>query len=192
MGRASVSPNDYDDQRLAGLTDFRCEKCQNRWPLEMVDEPTLAATGRKLCSVNCAYSPPHEQKQQIGARHKAELAQITAEHASESASRIAKASASSLMAGVPAVESLSSSFGTYPTPTELTIGGGHVTVTITGINFSSADTIAYGSAGIVNHAAVSRTTTTTTLTVKATSGPAGYYGLTFNGNSFPNVFRVRE
>ena len=191
MGRQAISPNDYDEQRLAGLTDFRCEICNDRWPYDMLDEPTYAAIGRRVCKANCNYDPPHNQGDIIEAREIVELTKLTADNVAESAQRLGRAPVgASLVASVPVIESITSPSGTYPVPVDLTVGGASVVVTLNGLNHSSDDEISYSSA-VTDASAVSRTETATTLTVQSTEGPAGYYDLTFNGNVYRNVFRVR-
>lgn len=66
------------------------------------------------------------------------------------------------------------------------------TVLLIGVNFSSADTIAYSS-GITNAAAIVRTPVLTTLAIIAdlALAPGPHYHLTFNGVTYRDAFCVR-
>lgn len=194
MNPFPISPNELDEQRLAGLTDFRCEKCNNRYPYEMLDRATLDAIGRRVCSVNCAYDPPDRSvKDQIAARAKEEGVMLTVQNVEESARRIGEAPASSLMDGVSVLETISSAFGEWPIAVQLSAGGASAIITITGYNHSSADVIEYGHAGITDAVAPSRNVaaTETTLSVHASGAvPMGYYDLRFNSLPYRLFFRV--
>lgn len=194
MNANPVSPNEYDDQRLAGLTDFRCERCGNRWPYDLLDRATYEKTGRRVDSVNCAYDPPDRSAKDVIAAHaKEEGVLLTAANVEESARRLAEAPSSVILPNLSVLETLTSTAGDWPEPTELTAGGASVVVTITGYNHSSDDVIEYGHAGITDAIAPSRNVaaTTTTLTVHASGAvPQGYYDLKFNVNPYRRFFRV--
>lgn len=194
MNPNPISPNEYDERRIAGLTDFRCERCNNRWPYDLLDRPTYEATGHRVDSVNCAYDPPDRSvKDTIAAHATEEGVRLTEMNVDESARRLGEAPSSVLVPGWSVLETLTSTAGNWPEPAQLTAGGSSVVVTLTGYNHSSSDTIEYGHAGITDAIAPSRNVdaTETTLTVHASGGvPSGYYDLRVNELPYRKFFRV--
>lgn len=194
MNPFPTSPNEFDEQRLAGLTDFRCERCHNRYPYEMLDRPTYEATGRRVDTINCAYDPPdRSSKDRIAAQATEEGIMLTAQNVEESARRIGEALASSLTDGVSVLETITSSFGEWPIGVQLSAGGASAIVTLGGYNHSSADVIEYGHAGITDAVAPSRNVaaTETTLTIHVSGAvPLGYYDLRVNSLPYRQFFRV--
>lgn len=191
---AAISPNEFDDQRLAELTDFRCERCESRWPYSLLDRPTYEQTGRRVCSVNCAYDPPNSALRDVVAAHaKEEGIQLTAQNVEESARRLGEAPSSVIVPSLSVLETLTSTAGDWPDPATLTAGGPSIVVTVTGYNHATSDVIEYGHAGITDAIAPSRNAaaTVTTLTVQASGAtPAGYYDFRFNVNPYRRFFRV--
>lgn len=80
-----------------------------------------------------------------------------------------------------------------PSPIVLSRGGAAVPVTLTGVGFTTTDTLTYGSGGITDATSpVLVSDTSRTLSIHA-SGlmAAGAYSFTFNSTVWPAVFSVR-
>ena len=196
MGREPISSALFDEARLAydQLADFRCEVCTCRYPFEEL----VIQDGAKVCRANCAYDRAPSEREFLAADAKREAAEATAK-AIEGAARLnAKAAIWSLMDGVAAVTQIQSGSTIYPTAISFAFGGASHSVTLTGIGFTSTDTIAYESrAGVTasgfsnGTVSISTDQTTNTFTVTTTGAVSrGYYDFLYNGTRFPKAFFV--
>jgi hypothetical protein len=174
MKSTPVSPDRFEAERLRSY-NFRCDDCGYRYPERLARQ----MDGRVVCLPNCFYP---------GGRTARDLKR--AEAASYAGQRAAEGARQALYGGITypvvAVTSLSAD------PVELTIGGANKTLVLTGVGHSADDVITYSSASVEDAAAVSRTSTATTLTLRAPGGATpGYYDLSFNGDVFRNAIRVK-
>lgn len=192
MGRPSTPAALYDEERLSSdvLADFRCERCQGRYP--NTPEFLVVQDGAKLCRVNCAYRESPSEREILRQEGTIETAQLTADAITGAAQLYAKAGNWSLMDGVSAITSVVSGTTTYPAPIAISPGGS-VPITATGIAFTIADVISYSTGGLSNNTpTISPDQTSMTFTVTASGALAlGDYDLLFNGTRFPKMFRVR-
>lgn len=189
MGFEPTSSEEFTEERLAGLVDFRCEVCQTRYPMTQ----HVLQDGHSVCKVNCAYKEAPSERAQLHADAKEEAVALTAATIEAAAVLRGEAPNSSLMRGVSACTGLASASETYPEPIRVTAGGAAVDIELTGIEFSSSsDELTASHAEITYGAAtISDDQTTWTTTVSASGGvPAGYYTFLFNGTRYPRAFRV--
>lgn len=197
--RQSISPHEFDDERVAGLTDFRCERCMSRYPLTLLK----IQDGIRLCRVNCATRLSPDETTLEDAAAYGEAAELSAGEKHEIAERYALAPVWSLMQNVSAIESISTvASGAYPNPILLVHGGAAVAVTFTGVNFQTIDALTFSNAGITGSSLVRVGTpdpqdSTVTLYLSCTSNVSasgavspGYYDLLFNNNRFRDAIRV--
>lgn len=189
MGHYPTPPSSFTEARLAGLTDFRCQVCEGRYPMEFHVEQD----GADICSVNCAYTYSPQETVVLAQQARAEAARITAEYIVMAADARASAPNHSLMDGVSACTGVASGTTAYPAQIALTAGGSPVALVLTGIGFTSADALTASHAGITFGAAVISTDQLTWTTTVVASGAVtkGDQDFLFNGTRFPKAFRVR-
>lgn len=188
--RIPVSPNDFDEERIEhGLTDFRCEKCQGRYPRRLL----VIQDGRRLCKPNCAYTYSPSETQVIAAQASVIAADLYASTVSQAMSELGQAPVGSLMTGVSALLDIKSPTTAYPDMIPLSPGGASVVMTGVGFNFQSTDTIVFNTVHItLTTPVISTDLTTFTTTIAADSlCQRGNYDLLFNGGIWRNVVMVR-
>ena len=188
MGFVGTPPEVFEDQRLAGLTDFRCQVCQGRYPYELhVDQD-----GADVCKPNCAYKYTPSETQLLAGEARSEAAQITSQTLTRAAQQLGDAPNHSLMDGVSACTRITSNLIRYPVQIPLVAGGSSAPFVLTGIAFTSADLLTASHTGITFGAAVIGTDLTTWTTTVVASGAVtkGDQDFLFNGTRFPKAFRV--
>ena len=179
MANAPVNNSVYDHDKTSRR--FRCDVCEDKWP----ESRLVMQDGAFVCMDNCWY--PGGSKVDRALR-RAEAASIAATSTAKHAVPPVYPG-TGLMVGQPGVESIS------PYPANLTTGGSAVTILVTGVNFSSANTtITYSDLGFTNSPAPVYTPTLITLSVLAEPGEvaSGLYDMTINGQIYRGVFKVKQ
>lgn len=175
----------HEEHRIESMTQARCASCEGRWALDQLKEKD----GRWYCPNDYDEMNPREAAEQLandlarGAQYPVRW--LTIQPALQFDSETPLGAITALTDGAGRTVSPGS-------PLSFTKGGAAVTLKLGGVQFSSADTIAYSS-GISNNVSPVVTSTLITLSLVASGGmTAGdNYSLTFNGTVFRNIFRVR-
>jgi len=190
MSHPSISPNVFDDDRLADgqLLDFRCESCEGRYPFDLL----VIEDGHKVCKPNCAHDTPLSERERLAAEAQLEATRLTTDNIERNTERLGRGNLYSLMDGVSVCTKLASGSTIYPVQIQLVSGGPSVSLALTGVGFSTSDVVTSSHSGITFSAGtISTDQLSWTLTVAA-SGlvPTGNYIFYFNGARFPDAFRV--
>lgn len=175
------SPDRFEGQRIAEIAQERCGICTMLYPASvMIDED-----GRRRCP-DCRDTTTIDRQASIQA---SDAAYVAARPTRPQISQTPLAPPR--RAFVRAIQTATGSPITQSAPLTLMRGVATV-VKLAGNHFSTTDAITYTS-GISDSAPVSRTLTTTTLTIVADAGmtPTDHAELTFNGKVFRGRFRVR-
>ena len=193
MPRQTHSYKEYNDERLNNaITEFRCQRCGDRYP----NTPAFLVIqdGARVCRPNCAYDYSPSETQIIADQSKIEADEIWSSMQEAIASQTGDAQSFSYMTNQPAVETISTvANGQYPNPVLLSPGGAGVLVTVTGVYFTSSDTISFSDSHITATAqsvATNQLSFTTTVTASSLC-PRGDFDLFINSNRFLNAIKVR-
>lgn len=179
MANAPVNNSVYDHDKTSRR--FRCDVCEDKWP----ESRLVVQDGAFVCMDNCWY--PGGSKVDRALR-RAEAASIAATSTAKHAVPPVYPG-TGLMVGQPGVESIS------PWPVDIVLGGSAVTVSVTGVNFTSANTTITYQAGFENFSSPVYSATLITLSVRAigVAGElaSGLYDMTINGQIYRGVFKVK-
>lgn len=195
MVRIPHPPQEFEEERLAALTNFRCQRCTERYP--NTPEFLVIQDGIRLCRPNCAFDHSPSEWDMIHANAIVEATELDSAYVKAYTDQLANAPNWSLMDGVSALTSLDFTVAgrptSYPDPIPLVPGGSGVAVTGGGIGFTSADTLTFSNVNIsATTPSIAADQTSFTTTISASSPcPFGDYALLFNGNTYPKAIRVR-
>jgi hypothetical protein len=198
MTRTAHAPQEFEEERLAALTNFRCEKCLGRYP--NTPQFLVIQDGARLCRPNCAFDHSKSEWDVIAANAIRDATAMDTAYVKEYSEQLANAPNWSLMDGVSALTDITFTIDdidqSYPTPIPLSPGGS-IVIGGNGIGFTSADTITFSGAGSlylsISTPSISTDQTSFTTTITAdTLCPLGDYDLLFNASIYRNAVRVRH
>lgn len=179
------SPDLYTAQRLREGGKFACDICGGEFPMSHMRRQSKLHVGAKCCWEPNGGTLERDHRRQFASKmaaRKSVKEQQPPKHEGDPYYGVDE---------VPIAPSFVVTIA--PNPIILIRAGSSVSVTLTGNNFSAADTLAYGHAGITDATPpFFFSDTSITLSVHASGGmPVGSYSFTFNGTTWQNVFSVR-
>lgn len=170
-----LNPNLYEERRFREGY-FDCDICGLPWPRSHVRRQSEKDVG-----VTCCYEPNGGVLERDIQRSDADVLAADLEaHISVHEED-----------GVIGTEGLSAVTALTPSVVELAAGGVAVPWVLTGVGFTAADTLDYGTVDVTDAVAPVITSTQITLSLVAAVGSRGDYDFTFNSTPFRGCIRVR-